>query len=167
MASPLLVNAHELLRRPGTERMISFELSVAEMDIEDARLPADGQVSIELHLESLTDGIVVDGRMSVPWGADCRRCLEPAQGVTISEVHELYQVTLTDPDAFEIVGEQIDLRQLVRDLALLDAPIAPVCSASCAGLCAVCGTNRNTDPCNCNTATVDPRWAGLEGLQLD
>ena len=167
MASPLLVNAHELLRRPGTDKPITFDLTVAELDIDDARLPADGLVAIELRLESLSDGIVVDGRISVPWSADCRRCLEPARGVTVSEVHELYQVVLTDPDAFEIVGDQIDLRPLVRDLALLDAPIAPICSATCAGLCAVCGSNRNTDPCSCNTATVDPRWAGLEGFHVD
>ena len=167
MASPLVVNAFELLRRPGTDKPITFELTVAELDIDDARLLADGLVAVELRLESLTDGIVVDGRVSVPWSSDCRRCLELARGVTVSEVHELYQIVLTDPDAFAIIGDQIDLRPLVRDLALLDAPIAPICSPTCAGLCAVCGSNRNTHPCACNTATVDPRWAGLEGFRVD
>jgi uncharacterized protein len=167
MANPLLVNAAELLRRPGTDKPIALNPTVAELDIDDARLPGDGEIEVALRLESLSDGVVVDGEIRVPWAASCRRCLEPATGVTISEVHELYQTVVTDPDAFPIVGDQIDLRPLVRDLALLDAPLAPLCSAECAGLCPVCGSNRNTHPCRCDTSTVDPRWAGLAGLRLD
>jgi uncharacterized protein len=167
MASPLLVNAFELLRRPGTEKTISLAPTVAELDIDDPRLPADAVVLVELRLESLTDGIVVDGHIDVPWASDCRRCLEPAFGITRSDVQELYQTVVTDPDAFPIEGDQIDLSPLVRDLALLDAPLAPVCGPTCAGLCPVCGINRNVDVCTCVTATIDPRWAALEGLQLD
>jgi uncharacterized protein len=167
MASPLLVNAAELLRRPGTDKPIVLRPTVAELDIDDPRLPLDGEVEVALRLESLTDGLVVDGEIRVPWASACRRCLEPATGITISEVHELYQVVVTDPDAFPIVGDQIDLRPMVRDLALLDAPIAPLCRPDCSGLCPVCGNNRNIDPCTCDTTTVDPRWAGLEGLRLD
>ena len=167
MVNPLLVNAAELLRRPGTEKPIALRPTVSELGITDSRLPGNGQVDIALRLESMSDGVVVDGQIHVPWAASCRRCLEPAAGVTVSEVHELYQSAVTDPDASPIVGDQIDLRPLVHDLALLDAPLAALCMPECAGLCPVCGCNRNTHPCRCDTATADPRWAGLDGLQLD
>jgi uncharacterized protein len=113
----------------------------------------------------MNDGIVVDGTVSVPWHGVCRRCNEPTGGVSVSEVHELYQRTLTDPDAFEIVGEQLDLRPVARELVLLDTPATPLCRPDCAGLCPTCGINRNEGSCNCDGPPADPRWAALDQLK--
>ncbi|MEI8239865.1 MAG: DUF177 domain-containing protein [Actinomycetota bacterium] len=164
--NPLLVNAFELLRRPGNEQQVEVAVNVADLDIVDPdRFAGDAEVGIHLRLEALSDGIVVDGQVSVPWHGICRRCLMPTQGMSVSEVHELYQRTITDPDAFEIVGEQIDLTPIARELALLDAPSTPLCRPDCAGLCPACGTDRNVAPCTCHTTAADPRWDGLEQLK--
>lgn len=165
MPDPLVVNAAELLRRPGSDKMIEVDVPLEALDIDDVRFPGGAEVSVRLHLESLGDGIVVDGELAVPWHGSCRRCLVDAAGVTRSEVHELYQRTLTDPDAFEIVGEQLDLRPVVRELVLLDAPSTPVCRDDCAGLCPTCGTNRNDEECDCAPPPPDPRWAALDSLK--
>src|SRR5512141_518264 len=104
MSKPLLINAAELLRRPGSERRLVLETTVVELGISDRRFDPDATVSVSLRLESLTDGIVVDGELRAPWADSCRRCLAAAAGEVVSEVHELYQAVITDPDAFPIVG---------------------------------------------------------------
>lgn len=170
MSSPLLINAAELLRRPGSERSVELQTTIAELGItDDERLPADGEVDVRIRLESLTDGIVVDGVVHAPWTGTCRRCLASAAGVTNSEVHELYQQVLTDPDAFEIVGDQLDVRQMVREIVLLDAPATPLCRIDCAGLCPECGADLGVEPCACQVEQSDPRWDALSELraQLD
>ncbi|HEY4611294.1 MAG TPA: YceD family protein [Ilumatobacteraceae bacterium] len=167
MSSALLINAAELLRRPGTERRVELESTVAELGIVDPRFDADAVVEIALRLESLTDGIVVDGRLTVPWADSCRRCLAPASGDVVCEVHELYQQVVTDPDAFEIVGDQIDLRRMVTENILLEAPIAPLCRPDCAGLCPICGTDLNLTTCECVTIDIDPRWQALSELKAN
>ncbi len=166
MASPFVVNAAELLRRPGTQKSIALAVPVVDLEItDDQRFAADAEVSVRLELESLSDGIVVDGTVSVPWHGTCRRCLSETGGVSESEVHELYQRVLTDPDAFEIVGDQLDLRPIARELVLLDAPSTPLCTPDCKGLCPECGVNRNDTECSCNTTVADPRWAALDQLR--
>jgi len=166
MANPFLVNAAEVLRRPGTQKDIEVEVDLADLDIvDDPRFDRDAQVAVRLLLESMNDGIVVDGSVSVPWHGVCRRCNEPTAGVSVSEVHELYQRTVTDPDAFEIVGEQLDLRPVARELVLLDAPLTPLCRPDCAGLCPNCGINRNEATCQCDGPPADPRWAALDQLK--
>jgi uncharacterized protein len=167
MPSPLLINAAELLRRPGTERRVDLESTVAELGIDDPRFDADAAVDIALRLESLTDGIVVDGRLAVPWADSCRRCLAPASGDVVCEVHERYQQVITDPDAFEIVGDQIDLRRMVSENILLEAPLAPLCRPDCAGLCPTCGTDLNVASCDCVTTDIDPRWQALSELRVN
>ncbi|MFM7045812.1 MAG: YceD family protein [Ilumatobacteraceae bacterium] len=166
MASPLLVNAAELLRRPGTEK--AFDLAVpleAVGVVDDARFDADAEVSVHLRLESLTDGVVVDGTIEVPWHGTCRRCLLATGGTWHSEVRELYQRVRTDPDAFDLEGDQFDLAAMVREIVLLDVPSTPLCRPDCAGLCPTCGANRNDEACGCAEAPADPRWAALDQLR--
>lgn len=166
MANPFLVNAAEVLRRPGTQKDIAVQVALADLDIAgDPRFDDDAEVEVRLLLESMSDGIVVDGQVAVPWHGTCRRCNEPTGGVSVSEVHELYQRTVTDPDAFEIVGEQLDLRPVARELVLLDTPATPLCRPDCAGLCPTCGINRNEDTCSCEGPPADPRWSALDQLK--
>jgi uncharacterized protein len=164
--NPLLVNAAELLRRPGSDRLVDLSIPLSDLDIDDpVRFPDGSEVGVRLHLESLTDGIVIDGEVRVPWHGTCRRCLATTGGVLVSEVHELYQRVLTDPDAFEIVGDQLDLRPVAREVVLLDAPSTPLCRPDCAGLCPSCGVDRNTTACSCQPVSADPRWSALDQLK--
>jgi DUF177 domain-containing protein len=163
--NPLLINAAELLRRPGSERRFDLEPTIADLGMYDPRFDPGATVAVSLRLESLTDGLVVDGRISAPWADSCRRCLAPATGAVLSDVGELYQLVITDPDAFEIVGDQIDLGSMIREHILLDAPVAPLCRPDCAGLCPTCGIDLNLSTCDCVAVAVDPRWEVLSQLK--
>lgn len=162
---PLTVNVAELLRRPGTVKPLALATTAEELGLADERVAADAPVTVELRLESLTDGIVVTGTARVAWSSACRRCLNPVEGVAVAEADELYQRTPTSEDAFPIDGEQIDLGAMVRELTTLELPDAPLCSEDCAGLCPVCGANRNEAPCTCSAPAVDDRWAVLDTLR--
>lgn len=165
VANPLRVNAAELLRRPGSQKIVELQAPLAELGVTDPqRFDDEAEVAVRLHLEALNDGIVIDGELRVPWHGVCRRCLVETGGVQVSEVHELYQRVVTDPEAFEIVGDQLDLRDVVRELMLLDVPSTPLCRPDCAGLCLTCGANLNDGPCACAASPTDPRWSALDQL---
>jgi len=165
VADPLRVTTADLLRRPGTERTVEVTTSVAELGIADERFEPDASVDVRLRLESLTDGIVVTGTVHAPWHGICRRCAVATGGTVDSDVHELYQETITDPDAFELVGDQLDLRPMMAELLVLDAPSSPLCRPDCQGLCPVCGIDRNTARCDCDTTVADDRWSALDQLK--
>jgi uncharacterized protein len=165
MASVLVVNAAELLRRPGSERHLEVSVSLDELGIDDPRLVPHSDVAVVLRLESLSDGIVVDGTVDATWQGVCRRCLADTSGRLTSALNELYQHVVTDPDAFEIVGDQLDLRTAVRETVLLDAPATPLCRPDCAGLCPTCGADLNQGRCGCSEQVADDRWAALEELR--
>ncbi len=163
--NPLRVNAAELLRRPGNQKSVELFAALVDLQVVDpTRFADDAQVAVRLHLEALSDGIVIDGEISVPWHGVCRRCLLETGGTQVSEVHELYQRIVTDPEAFEIVGDQLDLSDVVREVMLLDVPSTPLCRPDCAGLCLTCGANLNDGPCGCATVSADPRWSALDQL---
>jgi len=159
------VNAAELLRRPGIERDIETSLTTAELGLDDERFIPDELIQASLKLESLSDGIVVVGQIDVPWHGTCRRCLKVLAEHEISTVDELYQTVVTNPDAFEIIGDQLDLTSMVRELALLDAPQSPLCKPDCAGLCPICGTDLNTATCDCVAPVLGSPFDALNALR--
>jgi len=164
--NPLRVNAAELLRRPGNQKSVELVATLVDLQVVDpTRFADDAQVAVRLQLEALSDGIVIDGELSVPWHGVCRRCLLETGGTQVSEVHELYQRIVTDPEAFEIVGEQLDLGDVVREVILLDVSSTPLCRPDCAGLCLTCGANLNDGPCGCVTVPTDLRWSALDELR--
>jgi uncharacterized protein len=167
VGNPLLVNVAELCRRSGTRRDIAVDVRVDELAIEDPRWAPDTGVHVAVQLESLLDGIVVEGEVRSTWQGDCRRCLRPITGALNGAVHELYQRECTAEESFPIEGEQLDLTEMVRAVLLIDAPLVPVCRADCAGLCPTCGADLNDGPCGCAVAPADPRWAALDVWRVD
>jgi len=162
---PLRLNAVELLRQPGTIRRVEATIEPEPLGVADDRLR--GAIAVDLELEVHNDGISVSGTVAAPWATVCRRCLVPVAGTAVGAVDELYQLELLDPDAFLIEDGQLDLAPLVRETVLLELDVERVCREDCAGLCPVCGVDRNESDCDCDTSVTDDRWAALEGFVPD
>lgn len=162
----LRVNTVELRRVPGLSRELEVDLTGASLDVVDERL--DGGVGVRLRISSTIDGLVVTGEVAVAWADSCRRCLAPMIRSDALEVDELYQADVIDPDAFELGPDALDLFPMVRDLVLLALADPPtVCRPDCAGICPVCGGDRNAAACGCDTTVRDERWAVLDELRPD
>lgn len=167
MPSPLLINVAELLRRAGSIREIDCQVDAEDFNFDDGRIVNGSKVDVALTLEALTDGIVVHGTLQARWNFECRRCLRTLTGHAEVEVHELYQAVITDPDAYPITGEQLELLEMARENILLAVPLAPLCRPDCPGLCPQCGADLQIHPCACSSARRDDRWAVLDTLRDD
>lgn len=166
---PLRIDAVELLRQPGSTRAVEVAIDPEPLGVAHDRLRGD--VDVRLVLESTGDRIDVRGDVSAGWATACRRCLRPIEGIERVEVDERYQRPhardAIDPDAFMIEGDQLDLAPMVRDAMLLALDDERVCRDDCAGLCPVCGVDRNETTCDCSTEVRDDRWAALADIVLD
>lgn len=170
MASPrdaLIVRVGSMLRRAGDQRDEVFDVCLDDLVVLESRVPDDAPIHVELRLESLNEGVVVRGSLSFAWNGRCRRCLQPVAGTLHPAVHEIFVRDPVEGETRPLAGDQLDLEPVVRDGVLLELPLAPLCRPDCAGLCPECGADGNIAPCACSDRETDPRWAGLERLQLD
>ena len=164
MATPLIVNVVELLRRPGNTKDVSVSVSSADLSFDDARM-TDDPIDVAIHLESLSNGIAVHGRAAATWQGECRRCLTPLRERMSVDVDELYQVVADSPDAYAIENDQINLLPMVRENLLVAIPLGPLCREDCPGFCPHCGTDLRSGSCGCVAPSTDDRWAALEALK--
>ena len=171
--NPFVVPVAALVRQVGSTSVVVFaapfdpdgELAATAPGAAEVLPGADVQVRLEL--VSFLGGLSASGTLIAPWRASCRRCATEVGGVLEALVAERFSpgATPNDEDAYPLVDEKIDLSPLVRDAMLLELPLAPLCREDCAGLCPVCGTDRNESACACEPAP-DPRWATLDALRV-
>lgn len=169
--APLVLDTRELGRRPGSQRMVSFQAEApAELGIEILGVPEGSPVAFDLRLEAVMEGVLVTGTASAGLAGECARCLEPIEDDISVDLQELYLYDGResgdgeDDDVSRTEGDLIDLEPVLRDAVVLALPFQPLCQDDCPGLCADCGARLADDPGHRHDAPVDPRWAALEQL---
>jgi DUF177 domain-containing protein len=164
--NPLRIPVADLLHRPGSAREVDVSGPVPDLANGVAEVPAGAPVRFEATFERVPDGIVVRGWIRARWEGSCSRCLASVGDVVAVHVDELFEPEPLEGETYRLDDDGLDLVPLVRDMLRLELPNAPLCRPDCAGLCSVCGADRNETACSCTTAEPDPRWAALRSLDL-
>lgn len=167
--SPFLVDIRELGRRPGSLLPVHRTVrATQDVGLDVIGVRAGDELTLDLRMESVVEGVLVSGTVSGPVVGECSRCLDPIQDTVEVEVMELFAYpdsttteTTDEDEVSRLTGDTIDLEPLVRDGVVLALPVAPLCRTDCAGLCADCGQRWDDLPPEHSHSTVDPRWAAL------
>ena len=164
---PFVVGVSDLLHHPGARRAEHLTAPLPGLAVTDSNVPDDADVDLDLLLEAVHEGVLATGRVSAPWSARCRRCLQPVTGELEAGFRELFEDEPTEGESYPLRHEQVDLEPLAREVVLLELPQAPLCRDECLGLCPRCGADLNEGPCDCVPEDRDPRWAALDVLRTD
>ena len=148
----------------------------ADLGVALARVPEGSDLHLSIRCESAVEGVWVTGTVGYRVEGECARCLEPIAWSEEASFAEMYgypptnargarvDVDTDEDDPLPMVEDDlIDLEPMVRDAVVLGLPIAPVCDADCAGLCATCGLKLQPGEIH-RHEQIDPRWAALAGL---
>lgn len=175
--SPLTYNVSQLLREEfGSRREYQFT--------EPALPLAEGEVLRDIvgtaRFTRTEGGVYIDVQASGVVSTTCMRCLQPAAVAITVTFAEQYRATFDvttgarithvvsedeDDDAF-VIDERhfLDVGEALREYAILEMPMRPLCKPECLGLCAGCGVDLNVEVCRCRETPVDDRFAALQAL---
>ena len=157
----------------------------ADFSLKDDDFRLAGQVDLSADVRKDGRRVRLTGRVAGRLEIDCSRCLEPFQ-VPVDAAFDLLFLPAAEPaddtarvrrggDQGEVdeddVGvsfyrdDVIDLGEVMREQFYLALPMKPLCREACAGLCPVCGINRNREACSCESTWTDPRLDVLRRLR--
>jgi uncharacterized protein len=147
-----------------------------ELALDEDRLRLTKSPTISGDIRRDDRRVHVKGRVVARVVVECDRCLKPIE-LPVDSDFKLEYVTQEDYQAQQAVelteddldlsvfdGEAIDVDELATEEILLAVPDHILCQDNCKGICPKCGGDRNSTECGCETAEVDPRWAGLKEL---
>lgn len=130
-----------------------------------------------VHMLRTHQGILVHAMLDVETSLNCGRCLSDYRRASFIDIEEEFIPSVDlhtgrnlaagfdDGADFHIDGDHVlDLTDAVRQYAIADEPMKPLCHQDCSGLCHSCGANLNRTHCRCQRGAIDPRWTVLAEL---
>lgn len=112
-------------------------------------------------------GLIAQGKFSAETTVTCARCLTDFVHEIEWEFTEMYafdQRSVTESGLLLPEDAQLDVEDLLREYALLEIPINPICKPDCLGLCIECGQNLNEKDCGHRPEEPDSPFAKLKDL---
>ena len=159
---PLRLNIGFIINAPiGYNR--DFDFYFPTLKDEDLAL---AEVEGTVKISRTPQGLFVQGEFSGTTTLECVRCLcEYAHKLKwdFTELYAFKEENVTESGLMVPDDAHIDLQPLVRDFALLDIPIKPLCREDCQGLCQECGQNLNEKDCG-HTPDEDSPFLALKDL---
>lgn len=173
--TPLTYNVSQLLREESGSRR-DYVFAETLLQLHEGEVLRD--ITGEARFTRTESGIYVDVTASGIVSTTCMRCLQPAFVAIDVTFAEQYRATVDvttgasiahdaeeDDDAF-IIDERhfLDIGEALREYAILEMPMRPLCKPTCLGLCAGCGVDLNQESCRCSETPVDNRFSALQAL---
>ncbi len=169
---PLVLDTRDLPRRPGAMRAIQRVVHApSDLGLELIGVPQGSDLTLDLRLESVSEGVLVSGTVSAQVAGECGRCLRPITDTVTVSLQELYayqhsatEETTEEDEVGRLQGDLLDLEPALRDAVVLALPNHPLCREDCPGLCPDCGVPWDELPADHSHTQLDPRWAALAQL---
>jgi uncharacterized protein len=163
----LVVGVTELRRHAGTQREIQVRAPLAGLRMSSVWVPDDAELVLDGVVESLSDGLTFTGTLRVPWVGECRRCLTEVRGEVEVDVREVFEPRAVEGETYRLDRDHVDLEPMVRDVALLALPLAPLCREDCPGPAPDAFPAATGAPEPDRAPSRDPRWDVLDELEFE
>ncbi len=125
-----------------------FDLNISLVSKSEVRINGQGSIKIKMPCDRCLKDVDVEIPVNIDYAI-----IEPGEGVE------------DDPDTDEFVdGYELDTDKLIHYELIMGLPMKVLCKDDCKGLCAVCGRDRNTYDCGCDTFVPDPRMAAIQDI---
>ncbi len=159
-------NIHDLKMKRETK--FEFSETLNDVTIQDAHV---NTVQINFTLELIQDEVIIEGTYKTVVKTPCVRCLDeisiPLSGTFLghykeSKSYKAYIDSLsrefqTNGDIIEeLISDEVDITNLIRDHIILDLPQFPTCNPECNGLEEMEKYSNNG---------IDSRWQQLLNLK--
>ena len=153
---PLRLHVGFLIKSPiGTSR--DFNFAYEKMQLGDD-LTVE-HFSGTVNFDRTQQGLLLQGEFGAAADLECVRCLETFShplNWSFSDLYSFDKRNITDSGLLVPEDAQINLEPLLREYALLEFPISPVCKPDCKGLCPICGENLNQTDCGHRPEPASP-----------
>jgi uncharacterized protein len=166
----------ELDKLEGNNSSFAHVYEPGELMLDDEHVRLVEQPEVRGRVNRKSYEVQLRGTVRARAEVDCDRCLGSVL-IPIASDFDVKYISSDDYRATETVELQeedlsvavfedatIDIDELVREQVLLALPARALCTEECKGLCPVCGSNKNSQDCACETRERDPRWSGLQNI---
>ncbi len=153
------LNIKQAINSPGRRYHISTD--IVPEGAQDCDIRMKTPIHLEMDYTFSGEELEACGQVSCHVTAGCDRCLTDVDIDVTGSFEELF--SRADEDAYELLGDEIELDRLALDAVTLNLPTKFLCNDDCSGLCPQCGADLNAETCSCVITNAGP-FGALAGM---
>ena len=89
--APLVLDTRDLARSPGSMRALNRVVPAPkDLGLELIGVPRGADLTLDLTMQSVSEGVYVSGTATAPLEGECGRCLRPIDDTLVVDIAELY-----------------------------------------------------------------------------
>jgi uncharacterized protein len=169
-----LVNLTSILDDLGATVEVSDEFPLESLVVGDETFVLQAPATFSIWLTHTGTSVVSGGSVVADVLATCSRCLCEFPLRIEGEVDGFYvepgkEDGIPEDQDYEMVSVEgvVDVMPSLMVALVLEAPFAPIHDEECAGLCATCGADLNSGPCDCAEGSEDDHPFAALGALLE
>ncbi len=146
-----------------------FEGDVQKLELDEIHR---GKFHTLVNLTKFQDQIILQSNTDINIHLICDRCASEFNSLISSTYKMIYLLRNVDVknESSEVAyisrdTDYINIREDVRDYAILSIPMKKLCKEDCKGLCQYCGKNLNDSECSCSKDQIELKWQPLMELK--
>src|SRR5262245_27031558 len=125
--APLVLDTRDLPRRPGSMRTLRRVVAAPEdLGVEMIGVHAGRDITLDLRMESVSEGVLISGTVTGALEGECARCLRPISDDLSVRIQELYAYpdsatdeTTDEDEVGRLQDDLLDLEPALRDAVVL------------------------------------------------
>jgi len=160
MTSTLVIKADDLIGHPEKEHPFQGTRDVS-LRLGDSTVT--GPMAMKGTVRGTVDGVQATFTSTAVARMKCVRCLIEWDEELIARGSQHF-TKIPDEDGYALAEGEVDVGGPGMDELALSLPIAPVHDKNCMGLCPICGTDLNSQPCDGHEDGSDSPFAVLKDL---
>ena len=153
----------DLLKNDGEITEVGGTLEYEVLENNGDEICFTTPISFSGELRNSSGEILASGDIEFDYKVRCHRCGEEIIRSEKISVDEIFSTQSSD-EKYLLIGETLDLENMIIDNIRLSLPIKFLCKEDCKGVCTRCGINLNNEQCNCKEEKVDSRFEVLTTL---
>jgi len=170
MFMPFIIDISDIRDEIDGEKSFQGALKLKPIKMGERLIKLPREVQVTGVARNVKNGIMVEGDIDTELRLECSRCLEEYEAHITGRLEEFFSwgrerdesAEETEAEIFPIIGNKLDLEAAINQLIASEIPFKALCRADCAGICPICGKNKNLFPHSCREGAVDIRMAKLK-----
>ena len=161
----MLLSLAKIIDCPGASVPFDETLDFSGMEF-GSQAPVTESVHASGTVRNTAGVMILTGEVHTRLHCVCDRCARPFERDFSLPLRAVLTAKLEseeneDEELFELVGDSVDLDDVINTAFVLNTEQKFLCKEDCKGLCPTCGADLNEGPCGCR-AEADPRLAALQ-----
>lgn len=168
----MLVNLSEVFTNEGKVKKYPVQFGLEAFQHGAERYFVESAESFDLNVTNLGERkLFIEGNAVIKLRIPCARCLNDVIITCKLDLSREVDMKQTREERIEELDEQpyiegynLDADMLICNELNVNIPMRVLCDENCKGICNRCGTNLNSETCDCDITELDPRMSVIRDI---